>query len=121
MEVGELPLDFMHKEHSEPRQWILDSLEDRCITDYIFNKYISPEDIADAFDGAFTGYHIYEHLDKGGKREFWLVKVLGWYENFHNCFESPFYEGLRATLDSYGVDGFYEKAVDFIIDNKGKL
>ncbi len=121
MEVGELPLDFMHKEYSEPRQRILDQLEERCITDYIFSMHCSPEDTADAFDGAFTGYHIFEHMSEGSEKEDQLVEILGWYENFHKNLNSPFYGGLRKTLGSYSAEGLYEEAVDLIIDRKGKL
>jgi len=121
MELKTLPLDLMNP-HSCPRQEALDFLESLCVTNYIQRKYESLEDRADAFDGAFIGFHIHQHLSKGLPKEEWLIEMLGWYDLLdQKNLRGPFHDGLRTTLDACNLGDFYQEAIDFIIDNKGKL
>jgi len=122
MEIKDIPLRFMRTEVSCPRQEAWDFLEEHCIPDYIARRYQSPEDRADAFDGAFTGFHIHAHLSKGGDKETWLIEILGWYDWMdQKNLRGPFFDGLRATLESCGLGNFYREALDYIQRQEGRL
>ncbi|MCX6709078.1 MAG: hypothetical protein NTW67_05540 [Candidatus Woesearchaeota archaeon] len=121
MKMNELPLKLMHTVLSDPRQSLLDRLDDLQITTYLRKKYQSPEDLADSFDGAFTATQIEIHLVHGSEREEWHNEVLGWYDYYHKNINGPFYDGLETTLTAMGLEDFYKESIDFIIDRKGKL
>ncbi|MBW2995158.1 hypothetical protein KY312_02305 [Candidatus Woesearchaeota archaeon] len=123
MGIQELPLTYMLVHISCPRPEALDWLNNYSIPDYIKRKYPNPEDQGSAFDGAFTGFHIHAHVsrNKACEQE-WLDEVLGWYDWFgKKHLNGSFYDALEETLKSCGMEEFYKRAVDNIIDNKGKL
>ncbi len=122
MRLTELPLKYMNRRVSEPRQEALDFLEGFSIPSYIMNKYESPEDRADAFDGAITAFQVHAHLTMGASREEWLDEILGWYDlGGQRNFKGPFYDGLHATLVSCGLGGFFDEAIDHILRQEGRL
>lgn len=122
MKMKDLPLRLMQRQISNPRQELLDRLDELQIPKHILEKYASPEDRADAFDGAFTAAQIEIHLKAGASRQEWYPEVLGWYENFHkDVVNSPFYDALETTLAAMKLEDFYRESIDFIIDNKGQL
>lgn len=105
----------MKTEASCPQQEGLDFLERFCIPDYIKKKYESLEDRADAFDGAFIGFHIYNHLSKGASKEDWLLEVFSWYDLMdQKNLRGPFFDGLQVTLESCGLEDFYKEALEII-------
>jgi hypothetical protein len=122
MEMRELPLKLMNTYFSCPRQQALDWLAERSIPYYIENTYASPEDRADAYDGAFTAFHIHAHISQGGDRETWLIEVLGWYDcNSQKNLHGPFFSALKETLKSCDMDDFFDEALNYIIENQGVL
>lgn len=122
MNMKELPLKLMHTETSNPRQELLDRIVELQVHERIKKTYQSPEDIADAFDGAFTATQIEAHLTHGSPKEDWYIEVLGWYDQHHkDIVNSPFYDGLRTTLSAMDLEDFYEEAIDFVIDNHGQF
>jgi len=120
--MKELPLKLMHTEISNPRQELLSRIVELQVHEYLKKKYKGPEDIADAFDGAFTATQIEIHLKHGSPKEEWYIEVLGWYDQHHkDIVNGVFYDGLRTTLSAMNLDDFYEESIDFVIANKGQL
>ncbi len=121
MDFDELPL-FCMKQHCEPSIGGFAFLEEKSIVDYVSLTYEDRADQGKAFEGAFTGYHIQEHLSKRGDKETWMIEILGWYDLFeYRDLKSPFYDCLKVTLSSCNLGDFYEEAIDYIIENRGKL
>lgn len=124
MELNELPLRMMRIGRSTPSNAGVDWLEALCVPSYIEKKYVSPEDRADAYDGAFTAFHIYSHLAGGDAdaRDMCFCEVLEWYnrEGQKNL-KGPFHDGLRTALCACGLEKFYKEAIDYIIANSGVL
>ncbi|MEM4263690.1 MAG: hypothetical protein QW666_02220 [Candidatus Woesearchaeota archaeon] len=116
MRVEDLPIKFMTIEISCPRQDLLDRLNALQITNYVLNNYVSPEDRADAFDGAFVAAHLELHLRKGANETDALDEILGWYDNYHKNTQGPFFDTLHTTLASMDLEHIYTKAIDYIID-----
>jgi len=114
MQLGNLPLRLMNAYFSMPRQEGLDFLEEFRIPQIILRKYPSPEDRADAFDGAFTGFHVHLHLQEGGDKEDWLEEIGDWYENFGHKPGGPFHFGLAETLRCCNMLNFYHEAIHYI-------
>ena len=118
-----MPIRLMQTFYSNPRPDAFLWLKDFSIPEYIERKYQSPEDVADALDGAFTGFHIHAHVSRNpSSEEEWLDEILGWYD----CVEQknttgPFFDALEQTLIACGMQEFYKKGIDHIIKYKGKL
>lgn len=105
----------MNTRVSHPDQASLDKLATMSIPRAIIRKYDSPEDRADAFDGAFSGLQIYNHLSQGADKKRWLDAMLGWYESGgQQNFSSPFYSGLRLSLSRLGFRDFYDEAIKYV-------
>ena len=122
MEFNELPFKHMDR-HCSPRPDAFEWLEQHSIPYYITCKYKDPKDQGIAFNGAFTAFHIHTHVSKNIEHEEdWLIEVLGWYD-WHEMkdLNSPFYDALEETLKSCGMEDFYKRSIDYIIDNKGIL
>jgi hypothetical protein len=120
MELAELPLNLMSDEYSSPTQEGLEFLDSKFIPFYINKKYESPEDRADAFDGAFVGFYIYQHLSAGSEKQIWLDEILCWHDWLRQSnLKGPFHDGLKATLDSSGLGDFYSEALDYIRRKEG--
>lgn len=99
-----------------PTRAAFSRLESMAIPFYINKKYQSPEDRADAFDGAFTGIHIQAHLFQGAREEDWLEEIIGWYyEMGQTNLNSPFHDGLKTTLNVLGLQDFYQAAINYIL------
>ena len=122
MRLEELPLRLMNVYFCVPRQDALDFLASLWIPQYIMRKYSSPEDRADAFEGAFTGFHVQAHLSKGGDKITWFKEVFEWYDFLDkDNLDGPFYDGLKTTLNTCGFEDFYNEAIDFIIEQSKSL
>jgi hypothetical protein len=122
MKLKDLPLKLMHTEISNPIQENLNFLDSLYISEYIARKYESLEDRANAFDGAFTGVHIHNHLSRRGDKEIWLIEILGWYDHYEQKdLKSPFYDGLKTVLNACGLKEFFKEAIDYVIEKKGIL
>ena len=115
MEIKELPLRVMRTCISNPNQAGLEFLDNFGIPAYIKKKFPALEDMADAFDGAFTGYYLHMYLLAGEPEFDCIVEIYGWHEYEHQTdLQSPFYHGLRIALKSCGHENLYKKAIDFI-------
>lgn len=116
MKFEDLPIKFMAVEISSPRRDLFDRLNELQITEHILKKYNSLEDRADAFDGAFTAAHLELHLRKGADEKDAFDEILGWYEEYHQNKEGPFFNILYTTLTSMNLEHIYNKAMDYITD-----
>ena len=119
MDLDELPLDLMHKDISSPTQEGMDFIESLCVPIFIERSYESLENKADAYDGAFLGYHIHMHLSAGEDKETWLGEMLLAYRGGYNDFKGAFYAGLKAVLDGCGLTDFYKEAIHYIVKEEG--
>lgn len=118
--MSNLPLKLMNIKLSKPRPDLFNRLKKLKITEYL-NKYDSLEDLARAYDGAFTATHIELQIKSDEPIVLAYIKILRWYEFYHNNLNSPFYDGLKTTLIEMNLEWLYKNAIDYIIDNKGKL
>ena len=122
MRLVDLPLLLMNKNISNPRQNALDKIESLGIISEIFSRYSHVEDIADAFDGAFTAFHMHAHISRGGDKETWLEEALYWYAaEGHRDPTGPFLRTLRNSLERFGIRDFYGEIENYIIEKKGKI
>ena len=87
----------------------IDYFEYFNIFDSIKSKYQSPEDRADAVDGAFMAMRVDDYLfEEGGDEESAikdLVRVCACYPNS----DGPFYYGMKLTFEISRCSNFYEK------------
>jgi hypothetical protein len=119
MLMSELPLQWMNKKQSNPSQGGLEFLVHFGVPYGIENQYVAPDDRADAYDGAFTAVqiaHLFQQLQiTGDKKTNLYPLVLQHYERQpEKSFDSPFYFGLKQTLDACGLGSFYEEFKKFI-------
>lgn len=122
MRLQDLPLEYMATESSNPTQEGLDFLVNLGIPIIIKHDYQSPEDTSEAFDGAFTAYHIHTHLTIGADKTDWLNEVLGWYDlKDKKELDGPFYFGLKWTLKFCGMENFYREALNYIEMHEGAI
>lgn len=121
MRLDQLPQKFMKKEVSSPTLDGLIFLEKKYITNYISDTYISLEARAEAFDGAFCGFHIYNHISRGGSEQDQIEEIECAYEfaEYKNL-DGPFHDCLQVTLQCCNLGELYEKALVYIIAKKNK-
>lgn len=119
MDYKNVPLELMNRCISNPRFELFVELDELMVVAFIENTYKERQDIADAFDGAITALHIDSYL-KFGLEEDALDEFVGWYA-YHQNLRSPFYDALETTLNGLKRTGFFQKAVDYLIDCKGEL
>jgi hypothetical protein len=120
MRLNDLPRALMAEHLSNPRQEALDKLTSLALPQSILRTYGHVEDIADAFDGAFTAFHVHAHLSRGGDKETWLEEALYWYAvEGHRDPNGPFFSTLRRALTAFDLGNFYTEIENYIIEKKG--
>lgn len=115
MKLDKLPLKLMNTRVSHPDQASLDKLVALSVAKAITKKYPSPEDRADAFDGAFTGLNINNYISQGASKYAWINELLAWYnvEKQQNL-SSPFYHGLKISMSRLGIRAVYDDAINYL-------
>jgi len=116
-----LPLAWMNVKLSNPSFEDYDFLSQLGICHSINKKFESPDDKADAYDGAFVGVHLHNNYhacmllgeEHGYKKEDLFDLVKHWYDKDKNL-ENPFHFGLKNTLDSSGLSDFYKECMEYL-------
>lgn len=120
MEYDKLPLRLIYPESfpSTNHFLYLQSLDMPCLLD---SKYSALEDLADAYSGAFVAVNILKDLlrskksRKSGENAKGFEEMLFWFrEKDMRRFDSPFYFGLRTTIEKSGQSRFLSGARNFI-------
>lgn len=81
----------------------------------LFEQYKSPDDMADALDGAVVGVRTNDYLKHGRSGASCIEDIFTWYSINDNV-DGPFYKGLREGLKSGDNEKFMDKVLSRIID-----
>ena len=120
----DLPLDKLY-DISCPNQEAFDELQGKEIFESIADICTTEEEFEKAVSGAFIGWHIVNHLICGAEDKEvgynMLVEMLGTYDCYDKDIKGACWNTLKITLESFGFGEFYNKGIDYIIENNGEL
>lgn len=114
---SELPLEWMNPILSDPRDELYKKLIKNGMRDFIEKNYLSTQDRGDAYDGAFIGMHIHEHLSQGADENFAMEEMHTLFCYFDQNITGPFYTTLKETLRRNDRKEIFDKGIDYIIYN----
>ena len=125
IDYTDLPAEKKLYSTASPNKEAFKELKGKDIFDAITEEYETEEDLEKAVSGAFIGWHIINHLVHGGQDpevvNIMLIEMLGTYSEHDTNLKGPCWIYIKKVLNSFGFEDFYQKGIDYIIDNHGEL
>ena len=120
----DIPFEDLYSTSSPTLQAYIE-LQNKGIFEDIEDDFNIEGELEKAISGAFIGWHIINHLIQGGQDpgvvDSMLIEILGTYSEHDKDLEGPCWKTLKKVLSVFGFEDFYQKGLNYVIDNTGEL